>query len=42
MVDNMIELEGIKTDVRAMPNLSYCSKLRSHAKKSVLAEALSE
>jgi hypothetical protein len=31
MFDNMTE--RIKTDVRAMPSKSYCSKLRSHAKK---------
>ena len=42
MLDNMIELEGINTDIRAMPNLGYCCKLRSRAKKRVLEEALSE
>ena len=29
MFDDMVAEEGIKTEVRAMPNLHYCQKLRS-------------
>ena len=31
MFDNMVDLERIKTTVRAMPNSSYCKKLRSNS-----------
>ena len=34
MFDDMIELEGFETDVRATPSWSHCKKLRSQAKKA--------
>lgn len=34
MFDDMIESEGLKTNVRAMPNWVYCRKLRSQSKKA--------
>jgi hypothetical protein len=33
MFDEMVDLEGIKTKIKAMQNWGYCKKLRSHSKK---------
>lgn len=33
MFDEMVDLEGIKTKIKAMPNWGYCKKLRSQSKK---------